>query len=188
MYGFVRRDIHSSVYKAVAKYLLDNDEDWRKLSPNVASFHLMFGERNKLQFGRLGIWFNYKSFMVFLLVLYMFFFFYRFNYIFVQHYHFWLFWLRLGKSYIEICFLSLFMWRNWQIQQQYLVSIRNHVFHGFMCMFKIFRSWTRANSASELLQRIRCHLQKNCLSKVRGFLAGPGFQFLPLIVSNILIH
>lgn len=54
MYGFVRRDIHSSVYKAVSKYLLDNDEDWRKLSPNVASFHLMFGERNKLQFGRLG--------------------------------------------------------------------------------------------------------------------------------------
>uniref|UniRef100_K1QWW9 Tubulin--tyrosine ligase n=1 Tax=Magallana gigas TaxID=29159 RepID=K1QWW9_MAGGI len=49
-----KRDIHSSVYKAVSKYLLDNDEDWRKLSPNVASFHLMFGERNKLQFGRLG--------------------------------------------------------------------------------------------------------------------------------------
>lgn len=116
------------------------------------------------------------------------FFFYRFNYIFVQHYHFWLFWLRLGKSYIEICFSSLYMWKNWQIQQQYLVSIRNHVFHGFTCMFKIFRSWTRANSASELLQRIRCHLQKNCLSKVRGFLAGQGFQFLPLIVSNILIH
>lgn len=132
MYGFVRRDIHSSVYKAVSKYLLDNDEDWRKLSPNVASFHLMFGERNKLQFGRLGIWFKYKSFMVFLLVLYMFFFFYRFNYIFVQHYHFWLFWLRLGKSYIEICFLSLFMWRNWQIHQQYLVSIRNQVLVSLM--------------------------------------------------------
>ncbi|XP_061174345.1 tubulin--tyrosine ligase-like [Saccostrea echinata] len=54
MYGFVRRDIHSSVYKAVSKYLVDNDEDWRKLPSNVASFHLMFGERNKLQFGRLG--------------------------------------------------------------------------------------------------------------------------------------
>ncbi|XP_048733655.1 tubulin--tyrosine ligase-like isoform X2 [Ostrea edulis] len=54
MYGFVKRDVHSSVYKAVSKYLLDNDEDWKKLSSNVASFHLMFGERNKLQFGRLG--------------------------------------------------------------------------------------------------------------------------------------
>lgn len=193
MYGFVRRDIHSSVYKAVSKYLLDNDEDWRKLSPNVASFHLMFGERNKLQFGRLGIWFNYKSFMVFLLVLYMFFF-YRFNYIFVQHYHFWLFWLRLGKSYIEICFFVVIYAKK--LTNSTTISCLDplsspgkfDVFHGFMCMFKIFRSWTRANSASELLQRIRCHLQKNCLSKVRGFLAGQGFQFLPLIVSNILIH
>lgn len=45
------------------------------------------------------------------------------------------------------------------------------------------RSWTRANSACELLQRIRCYLQKNCLSKVNGFLPVPGFQFLPDINS-----
>lgn len=51
-----------------------------------------------------------------------------------------------------------------------------------MCIL-IIRSWTRANSACELLQRIRCYLQKNCLSKVSGFLAGPGFQFLPDIIS-----
>ena len=55
MYGFVVRDKNSSVYRSVAKYLLEErGEDWRRLSPNAASFHLMFGERNRLPFGRLG--------------------------------------------------------------------------------------------------------------------------------------
>lgn len=55
MYGFVVRDKNSSVYRSVTKYLLEErGEDWRKLSPNAASFHLMFGERNRLPFGRLG--------------------------------------------------------------------------------------------------------------------------------------
>ncbi|XP_076098476.1 tubulin--tyrosine ligase-like [Mytilus galloprovincialis] len=55
MYGFVNRDIKSSVYKAVSKFLVENcDEDWRKMPANSASFNLMFGERNKLPFGRLG--------------------------------------------------------------------------------------------------------------------------------------
>ena len=53
-YGFVRRDINSSVYKAVSRYLLEDRDDWKKLSPNASSFCLMFGERNKLPFGRLG--------------------------------------------------------------------------------------------------------------------------------------
>lgn len=44
MYGFVRRDIYSLVYKVVLKYFLDNDEDWRKLLLNVVSFYFMFGE------------------------------------------------------------------------------------------------------------------------------------------------
>lgn len=58
MYGFVNRDIKSSVYKAVSKFLVENcDEDWRKMPANSASFNLMFGERNKLPFGRLG-WYN----------------------------------------------------------------------------------------------------------------------------------
>ena len=56
MYGFVVRDKNSSVYRSVTKYLLEErGEDWRKLSSNAASFHLMFGERNRLPFGRLGI-------------------------------------------------------------------------------------------------------------------------------------
>jgi len=55
-YTFVRRDTGSSVYKAVSKYLLeDRKGDWKRLSANASSFHLMFGERNKLPFGRLGI-------------------------------------------------------------------------------------------------------------------------------------
>lgn len=55
MYGFVRRDVKSSVYKAVSEFLVVNGEnDWRKLPANSASFNLMFGERNKLPFGRLG--------------------------------------------------------------------------------------------------------------------------------------
>jgi tubulin--tyrosine ligase len=54
-YGFVRRDVNSSVYKAVSKYLLEErGNDWKKLPSNSVSFHLMFGERNKLPFGRLG--------------------------------------------------------------------------------------------------------------------------------------
>lgn len=55
MYGFVNRDRNSSVYRSVSKYLLEErGDDWRKLPSNSASFHLMFGERNKLPFGRLG--------------------------------------------------------------------------------------------------------------------------------------
>ncbi|XP_033733731.1 tubulin--tyrosine ligase-like [Pecten maximus] len=55
MYGFVKRDVKSSVYRAVSDFLLKNAaEDWRKLPVNSASFQLMFGERNKLPFGRLG--------------------------------------------------------------------------------------------------------------------------------------
>ena len=55
MYGFVRRDVRSSVYKAVSDFLVENsNDDWRKLPANSASFNLMFGERNKLPFGRLG--------------------------------------------------------------------------------------------------------------------------------------
>ncbi|XP_021375114.1 tubulin--tyrosine ligase-like isoform X2 [Mizuhopecten yessoensis] len=55
MYGFVKRDMKSSVYKAVSNFLLKTaPEDWRKLPANSASFQLMFGERNKLPFGRLG--------------------------------------------------------------------------------------------------------------------------------------
>ncbi|KAK3604610.1 hypothetical protein CHS0354_027463 [Potamilus streckersoni] len=55
MYGFVQRDKKSSVYHAVTEYLLsERRRDWRKLPSNVAGFHLMFGERNKLPFGRLG--------------------------------------------------------------------------------------------------------------------------------------
>ncbi|KAL4238121.1 hypothetical protein ACF0H5_002833 [Mactra antiquata] len=54
-YAFIRRDKNSSVYKAVAEYLLkERNHDWKKNSPNSSSFHLMFGERNKLPFGRLG--------------------------------------------------------------------------------------------------------------------------------------
>lgn len=54
-YAFVRRDTGSSVYKAVSKYLLEErKDDWKKLSRNSGSFQLMFGERNKLPFGRLG--------------------------------------------------------------------------------------------------------------------------------------
>jgi hypothetical protein len=55
MYGFVRRDVRSSVYKAVSDFLVTNSgDDWRKLPVNAASFNLIFGERNKLPFGRLG--------------------------------------------------------------------------------------------------------------------------------------
>ncbi|KAJ8309584.1 hypothetical protein KUTeg_014458 [Tegillarca granosa] len=55
MYGFVKRDTKSSVYKAVSEFLLKNGEnDWKKMPANSANFHLMFGERNKLPFGRLG--------------------------------------------------------------------------------------------------------------------------------------
>lgn len=47
--------MQSSVYKAVADFLVTNSpDDWRKLPANSASFNLMFGERNKLPFGRLG--------------------------------------------------------------------------------------------------------------------------------------
>ncbi|XP_053408052.1 tubulin--tyrosine ligase-like [Mercenaria mercenaria] len=54
-YGFVRRDVNSSVYRAVTKFLLEErGNDWKKLPSNSVSFHLMFGERNKLPFGRLG--------------------------------------------------------------------------------------------------------------------------------------
>ncbi|XP_052274880.1 tubulin--tyrosine ligase-like isoform X2 [Dreissena polymorpha] len=54
-YGFVSRDSGSSVYKATAEYLLqERGHDWKRLPPNSSSFHLMFGERNKLPFGRLG--------------------------------------------------------------------------------------------------------------------------------------
>lgn len=54
-YTFVKRDSGSSVYTAVAKYLLnERKDDWRKVSRNSGSFNLMFGERNKLPFGRLG--------------------------------------------------------------------------------------------------------------------------------------
>jgi len=54
-YAFVKRDTGSSVYTAVAKYLLEERKhDWRKVSRNSGSFNLMFGERNKLPFGRLG--------------------------------------------------------------------------------------------------------------------------------------
>ncbi|WAR19837.1 TTL-like protein, partial [Mya arenaria] len=54
-YGFIRRDTGSSVYKAASRYLLEaRKHDWKKLPANTSSFHLMFGERNKLPFGRLG--------------------------------------------------------------------------------------------------------------------------------------
>lgn len=55
VYGFVRRDVNSSVYKAVSAYLLEERcDDWKKLPATSVSFQLMFGERNKLPFGRLG--------------------------------------------------------------------------------------------------------------------------------------
>lgn len=54
-YGFVLRDKESSVYKAVSAYLLkERGNDWKKLTPSSVYFHLMFGERNNLPFGRLG--------------------------------------------------------------------------------------------------------------------------------------
>ena len=59
MYGFVLRDRNSSVYKSVTEYLLEErGDDWRKMPANSASFHLMFGERNKLPFGRLGMFWS----------------------------------------------------------------------------------------------------------------------------------
>ena len=61
MYGFVNRDRNSSVYRSVSKYLLEErGDDWRKLASNSASFHLMFGERNKLPFGRLGKFLSFR--------------------------------------------------------------------------------------------------------------------------------
>ncbi|CAH1792500.1 unnamed protein product [Owenia fusiformis] len=57
MYSFVIRDEGSSVYTAVAKCLKNSDrkKDWKKLV-NIDSpqFNVMFGERSKLPFGRLG--------------------------------------------------------------------------------------------------------------------------------------
>ena len=63
-YGFVSRDSGSSVYKATAEYLLqERGHDWKRLPPNSSSFHLMFGERNKLPFGRLGNCFVIKIYI-----------------------------------------------------------------------------------------------------------------------------
>ncbi|KAL5009374.1 hypothetical protein ScPMuIL_014955 [Solemya velum] len=53
MYCFVKRDAKSTVYSAVSKFLIGSG-DWKMNPSNSSFFHLMFGERNKLPFGRLG--------------------------------------------------------------------------------------------------------------------------------------
>ena len=54
-YTFIKRDLNSSVYAAVSRYLVEKRKDWKKGAPNTAFFDLMFGERNNLPFGRIGI-------------------------------------------------------------------------------------------------------------------------------------
>ncbi|XP_070576734.1 tubulin--tyrosine ligase-like isoform X2 [Ptychodera flava] len=52
-YSFVLCDEGSSVYTAVAA-VLSAREDWKRTKDHRHRFHLMFGERNKVPFGRLG--------------------------------------------------------------------------------------------------------------------------------------
>ncbi|XP_032240390.2 tubulin--tyrosine ligase isoform X2 [Nematostella vectensis] len=53
MYKFVNRDDGSSIYRAVSEILLSREE-WRRVGNNSERFNLMFGDRNKLPYSRLG--------------------------------------------------------------------------------------------------------------------------------------
>ncbi|XP_077991284.1 tubulin--tyrosine ligase-like, partial [Glandiceps talaboti] len=52
-YSYVVRDEGSSVYAAVAN-VLSSRQDWKSIHKDSRRFNVMFGERNRLQFGRLG--------------------------------------------------------------------------------------------------------------------------------------
>lgn len=54
-YLFVQRDLESSVYAAVAKYLQRReDKSWKKVAKDSTRFNLMLGDRNKLPYSKLG--------------------------------------------------------------------------------------------------------------------------------------
>uniref|UniRef100_H3CF07 Tubulin--tyrosine ligase n=1 Tax=Tetraodon nigroviridis TaxID=99883 RepID=H3CF07_TETNG len=53
MYTFVSRDNSSTVYAEISKILISTGH-WKRLKKDNPRFNLMFGERNRLPFGRLG--------------------------------------------------------------------------------------------------------------------------------------